>query len=49
MFGKNQRVQIHCYDIPPMIEKVKGVACEIYDCAFITCEGILTTDSLERV
>jgi malate dehydrogenase len=48
MFGKNQRVQIHCYDIPPMIEKVKGVAMELYDCAFPTCEGILTTDSLER-
>ena len=49
MFGKNQRVQIHLYDIPPFIEKAKGVAMEIYDCAFPTCEGILTTDSLERV
>lgn len=49
MFGKNQRVQIHLYDIPPMIEKVKGVAMEIYDCAFPTCEGILTTDNLDRV
>jgi len=48
MFGKNQRVQIHLYDIPPMIEKAKGVAMEIYDCAFPTCEGILTTDNLDR-
>ena len=49
MFGKNQRVQLHLYDIPPMIEKVKGVAMELYDCAFPTCDGILTTDSLDRV
>jgi len=48
MFGKNQRVQIHLYDIPPMIEKAKGVAMEIYDCAFPQCEGILTTDNLDR-
>merc|ERR1719229_478020 len=48
MFGKNQRVQIHLYDIPTMIEKAKGVAMEIYDCAFPTCEGILTTDNLDR-
>eukprot|EP01083_Nonionella_stella_P286796 976160_1 len=48
MFGKNQRVQLHLYDIPPMIEKVKGVACEIYDCAFPTENGILTTDNLDR-
>lgn len=48
MFGKNQRVQIHIYDIPPFIEKAKGVAMEIYDCAFPTCDGILTTDNLER-
>jgi len=48
MFGKNQRVQIHIFDIPPMIEKVKGVAMELYDCAFPTCEGILVTDDIER-
>ncbi len=48
MFGKNQRVQLHLYDIPPMIEKVKGVACEIYDCAFPTENDILTTDNLDR-
>eukprot|EP00484_Ammonia_sp_Unknown_P022927 CAMPEP_0197035688 /NCGR_PEP_ID=MMETSP1384-20130603/13409_1 /TAXON_ID=29189 /ORGANISM="Ammonia sp." /LENGTH=391 /DNA_ID=CAMNT_0042465779 /DNA_START=20 /DNA_END=1195 /DNA_ORIENTATION=+ len=48
MFGKNQRVQLHLYDIPPMIEKVKGVALEVYDCAFPTCDGILTTDNLDR-
>eukprot|EP00483_Globobulimina_turgida_P004807 UN04816 len=48
MFGKNQRVQLHLFDIPPMIEKVKGVAMEIYDCAYPTCEGILTTDNLDR-
>ena len=48
MFGKNQRVQIHAFDIPPMIEKVKGIAMELYDCAFPTCEGILVTDSVER-
>merc|ERR1719229_957128 len=48
MFGKNQRVQIHLYDIPPMIEKAKGVAMEVYDCAFPQCEGILTTDNLDR-
>ena len=49
MFGKNQRVQIHVYDIPPCIEKAKGVAMEIYDCAFPTCDGIMTTDNLDRV
>ena len=48
MFGKNQRVQIHAFDIAPMIEKVKGVAAELYDCAFPTCEGILVTDNIER-
>merc|ERR1719216_334186 len=31
-----------------MIEKAKGVAMEIYDCAFPQCEGILTTDNLDR-
>ena len=49
MFGKNQRVQIHLFDITPMIEKVKGVAMELYDCAFPTLDGVLVTDSLERV
>ncbi len=49
MFGKNQRVQIHAYDIPPMVDKVKGVAMELYDCAFPTLEGVLVSDSLERV
>lgn len=49
MFGKDQRVQIHAFDLPFMIDKVKGIAMELYDCAFPTCEGILVTDSLERV
>jgi len=48
MFGKNQRVQIHAYDLPPMLPRVKGVAMELYDCAFPTLEGVLVTDSLER-
>ena len=49
MFGKNQRVQIHAFDIAPMIDKVKGVAMEIQDCAFPTLDGILVTDDEDRV
>jgi malate dehydrogenase len=48
MFGKDQRVQINAFDINPMIEKVKGVAMELYDCSFPTLEGVLVTDNIER-
>jgi len=48
MFGKNQRVQIHMYDVEPVINKVRGIAMELQDCAFPTLDGLLVTDDIER-
>merc|ERR1719208_256246 len=48
LFGKRQRVQIRCLELPFAMDALQGVAMEIQDCAFPTLEGIFSTDDMGR-
>merc|ERR1719411_2369054 len=48
MFGKKQRVQIRCLELPFAMDSLKGVAMELSDCAFPLLDGIYCTDDAER-
>merc|ERR1719356_89553 len=48
MFGKKQRVQIRCVELPFAMDSLKGVAMELQDCAFPLLEGVFCTDDAER-
>ena len=41
MFGPNQPVIIHLFDLPAMAGAIKGIAMEITDCAFDLVKGIV--------
>jgi len=47
MLGKDQPVILHCVDLPNAVEKMKGVAMELSDCAFPLLQDLVVTDSLE--
>jgi len=48
LFGKRQRVQIRCLELPFAMDALQGVAMEITDCAFPTLDGIFSTDDMGR-
>jgi len=48
MFGKRQRVQIRCIELPFAMGALRGVAMELQDCAFPLLDGIFCTDDPER-
>jgi len=48
LFGKNQRVQIRCIELPFAMDALKGVAMELQDCAFPLLDGVYCTDDAER-
>jgi len=48
MFGKKQRVQIRCVELPFAMDSLRGVAMELQDCAFPLLDGVFCTDDAER-
>lgn len=46
MLGKDQPVILHLVDLPAAVDKMKGVAMELYDCAFPALKDIVLTDDL---
>jgi len=48
MFGKRQRVQIRCLELPIAMNQLQGVAMELTDCAFPMLDGIFCTDDMAR-
>jgi malate dehydrogenase len=48
MFGKRQRVQIRCIELPFAMNALRGVAMELQDCAFPLLDGVYCTDDPER-
>jgi len=48
MFGKRQRVQIRCLELPMAMNALQGVAMELTDCAFPMLDGIFCTDDMNR-
>merc|ERR1719330_1210986 len=48
LFGKRQRVQIRCLELPFAMDSMKGVAMELQDCAFPLLDGIYCTDDPDR-
>eukprot|EP00494_Astrolonche_serrata_P026659 UN26922 len=48
VFGKNQRVQIRCIELPVAMNALQGVAMELQDCAFPLLDGVYCTDDIER-
>lgn len=48
LFGKRQRVQIRCLELPFAMDSLKGVAMELSDCAFPLLDGIYCTDDADR-
>merc|ERR1719411_397014 len=48
LFGKKQRVQIRCLELPFAMDSLRGVAMELSDCAFPLLDGIYCTDDPER-
>jgi len=48
LFGKRQRVQIRCLELPFAMDSLKGVAMELQDCAFPLVDGVYCTDDPER-
>lgn len=48
MFGKRQRVQIRCLELPFAMDSMQGVAMELTDCAFPMLDGIFSTDDMAR-
>jgi len=47
MFGPNQSVILHLFDLPMVEQVLKGVAMEINDCAFDLVKGIVYTSNPE--
>merc|ERR1719461_2350575 len=43
LFGKDQRVQIRCLELPQALDSLGGVAMELQDCAFPLLDGIYCT------
>merc|ERR1719205_350803 len=48
LFGKRQRVQIRCLELPFAMDSMRGVAMELQDCAFPLVDGVYCTDDPER-
>lgn len=48
MFGKRQRVQIRCLELPFAMDSMRGVAMELQDCAFPLVDGVYCTDDPDR-
>lgn len=48
LFGKKQRVQIRCIELPFAMDALRGVAMELQDCAFPLLDGVYCTDDAER-
>merc|ERR1719471_1665085 len=48
LFGKRQRVQIRCLELPFAMDSMKGVAMELQDCAFPLVDGVYCTDDPDR-
>lgn len=48
LFGKNQRVQLRCVELPFAMDNMRGVAMELADCAFPLLDGVFCTDDMER-
>merc|ERR1719464_165130 len=43
LYGKRQRVQIRCLELPFAMDSLRGVAMELFDCAFPLLDGIYCT------
>lgn len=48
LFGKKQRVQIRCVELPFAMDSLRGVSMELQDCAFPLLEGVFCTDDPDR-
>jgi len=48
LFGKRQRVQLRCLELPFAMDQMQGVAMELTDCAFPLLDGIFSTDDMGR-
>jgi len=48
LYGKRQRVQIRCLELPFAMDSLRGVAMELQDCAFPLLDGVFCTDDPER-
>lgn len=48
LFGKRQRVQLRCLELPFAMNQLQGVAMELTDCAFPMLDGIFSTDDMGR-
>ena len=46
LLGKDQPVNLHLIDIPPMEKKLSGVKMELDDCAFPLLNKVVTTSKL---
>merc|ERR1719361_10065 len=40
LYGKRQRVQIRCLELPFAMDSLRGVAMELQDCAFPLLDGV---------
>lgn len=48
LLGPDQPVILHCLELPPAMNALKGVAMELEDCAFPLLKGIVQTDNIEK-
>merc|ERR1719461_415314 len=48
LYGKRQRVQIRCLELPFAMDSLRGVAMELQDCAFPLLDGVFCTDDPDR-
>jgi len=48
IFGSNQKIALHIYDLPAMESVLQGVAMELADCAFELLHEIKVTSDLEE-
>lgn len=48
MFGKNQPVILHLFDIPPMADALRGLKMEVFDGAFSLVKGIVASTNPEE-
>jgi len=48
MLGPDQPIHLNLLELPPMMDKLKGVAMEIDDCAFPLVKSITQTDNAEK-
>ncbi len=48
LLGANQPIILQLLEIPPVLDALKGVAMELYDCAFPMLNGVIATDQVDE-